>query len=107
MPEFFACMDIGKMNFNCRHTTGDNCISERNTRVGVSGGIDHNHVKLSFRQLNPAHQLTFKVGLPEINFYLQFGGTFTHFGFDIRQSRVAVDFRLALTEKVQVWPIQK
>ena len=95
------------MDFDSGDCHSGNRISKGDAGMGVSSGIQDNHVKTGFSFLNPAYQLSFLVGLAEINFGPKLFGALANLGFDFRQRRPAINIRLALPEQVQIRPVEK
>ena len=71
MPEFFPGVDVGKVDFNGWNSHSRDRVTQRDTGMGISCGIDDNDIKLPLGLLDPANQLAFQIGLPEINSHLQ------------------------------------
>jgi len=83
MPEVFACMNIGKMNFYGGQIHRRDRIAEGYASMGVGGGINDDNCKLSPGVLNPTNQLAFEIGLPEFDGDIQLAGAFANFGLDV------------------------
>src|SRR5260370_7020644 len=65
VPDFFASMDVGKVDFDGRNTDGGNGVPQGETGVTVIGGIQNNPAKLALTRLNPSHQLASQLELPQ------------------------------------------
>ena len=107
MPEFLPCVDIGKMNLNGGDADSRDSVPEGNAGVGISRRIQDQQVEFPLGLLNPSDQLALLIRLAEINFNPQLRCSLTDLRFDVGQTRPTVDFRLALTEEVQVWPVEE
>ena len=106
MAEFFAGMDVGKVDFHDRHLGGGDGIAQRHAGVGVAGGIDHHHIGLPQSVLNPRHQRAFVVALAKLNVRAALG-LFTHGVFDVGQRRGAVNLRLPLPQQIEVGAVEE
>ena len=106
MAEFFAGMDIGKMDFHDRQLGGGDGIAQRHAGVRIAGGIDHHHIGLPHSILNPRHQRAFVVALAKLNFSAALG-LFAHGAFDVGQSGGAVNLRLPLPQQIEVWAVEE
>lgn len=102
MSEFFPRMDVGKMHFHDWKTNGADRIPKRNAGVSVGGSVEDDALEMPLGLLEPVHQLPLPIRLPELYLHLQHRGTFTNQPFDVRKRRVAVDFRLAGAEQVEI-----
>lgn len=93
-------MDVGKMDFDGGDFNGGNRVSKRDAGMGISGGVQNNHVKFALGFLNPSNQLAFLIGLAEVNFGPKLFGPLADFGFNLGQRRPAINVRLPLPEQV-------
>lgn len=94
------------MHFDDRHLDRFQRVMQRDGGMGVSAGIEHDAGRGGARLLNPIDKLTFMVGLPELDGKPKRTRTRVDHGLNVRQGRMPVDFRLPLTQKVQVGAIQ-
>ena len=95
------------MDFYGGSADGGNCVPQRHASVRVSGSVQDDHVKLSRRFLNPGYQFAFQIGLLEFDLNPPLCSPLPHSRFYVRQSRPAVNLRLALAQQVQVWPVEE
>ena len=102
MPEFFSCMDIGKVNFDGWDTNSGNGIAQSNAGMRICRGVQDNNIKSTLGLLYPGHQFTLYVGLAKINVGFQFVRPFFDSGLDFCQSGSPINFRLALAKQVEI-----
>src|SRR5713226_8495162 len=107
VPDFFASMDVGKVDFDGRNTDGGNGVPQGETGVGVSGGVQNDHVELAFRLLNPIDEFAFQVGLAEVDFGAEFRRLRPDCLLDVGQRLAAINLRLALSDEVKIRSIEK
>ena len=69
--EFLPFIDIGNMHLDGGNSSCRYRISNGHTGMSIRSRIDDDSAKLSGRLLNPTHQLSFAVGLPDIDFHPQ------------------------------------
>jgi hypothetical protein len=53
--------------------------------MGVSSGVEQDGVEVSLRLLNPADEFTFHIGLTELHFGSELGGSLPNPGLNIRR----------------------
>src|SRR6266571_2007590 len=94
------------MDFNGRNPNGCDGVSQGTTRVRVSSRVQNNHVESVSCFLNPTDQFAFEVALSKLGCGSQLGRPFARPGLDLGQCGSPVNSRLALTEHVQVGPVQ-
>src|SRR5437762_2943798 len=94
------------MDFDRRNSNGCDRVPQGNTRVRVCRRVQDNHVESVSRFLNPTDQLAFKVALSELGGRTQLRRSLTHLRLDLSQGGSAIYSRLALTEQVQIRPVQ-
>ncbi len=105
MTESFSGVDIGKVDLNHREANSADSVSQSDAGVGIGRGVENDCVKLALGLLNPTDQFPLHIGLAELDFDLQLIGPFSHQGFEVSQRGVAIHFRFALAEQVQVWTV--
>src|SRR4030095_9603835 len=71
LAEFLSSIDVGNMHLDggnprCRYR-----IPDGHTGMSIRGRIDDDSAKLLGRLLNPTHQLSFAVGLPDVDSHPQ------------------------------------
>ena len=94
------------MDFDGRNPDGTDGVPQGYTRVRVSRRVQNNYVESVSRFLNPSDQFAFEVALSELGCGSQLGRPLSHVGLDLRQRSPAINSRLALTEQVQIRPVQ-
>src|SRR5437016_8424454 len=94
------------MDFDSRNPNGCDGVPEGYTRVRVRRRVQDNHIESVSRFLNPTDQFAFEIALSELGCCSQLGRPFSHVGLDLRQRLSAINSRLALTEQVQIRPVQ-
>src|SRR5262245_24389191 len=75
--------------------------------MGVSSGVEHDGVEVSLRLLNPSDEFAFHIGLTELHFGSELGGSLPNPGLNIRESRSTVSLRFPLAQKIQVRSVQE
>lgn len=82
-------------------------IPQRDTGVGVSGGVEDDGGEVTFRLLNPIHQFAFEIRLAEIDLHFERLGALADLRFDVSEGGAAINFRFPRAQKVQVWAIEE
>ena len=95
------------MNFDERHRSGQQRIAQRNAGVGEGAGIEQDAGRaVVARGVDALDQLVLGVALEMVEGVTRVGGHLLEPGDDVRQRLVAVAFRFARAEQVQVGSIQ-
>src|SRR5688572_24688100 len=106
LSEIFSFVDIRNMNFNGGNTSGDNRITHGNTGMGIRRRIDDNGAEVIGCLLYPVNQLPFIIGLPNLDCDLEVLGERTNYSDNFFQRKPAIDFGLALAEKIKIRAIE-
>src|SRR6478736_1706813 len=100
-------MDVLEVNLNGRDAgRGDN-VSEGDARLGISGRIQDDDVKVSFGFLDPPDQFALKIGLAEIYRCPASRCLFANHRFDIAQSRFAINLGFTGAEEIKVRAVEE
>ncbi|MPM38346.1 hypothetical protein SDC9_84975 [bioreactor metagenome] len=104
LPEFLPGGDVADMHFDGGNSGSFQRIGNGDARMGVGRGIDDHAVdRLSGQDgIDPVDDRAFVIALEKFQFATGFGGDGAQPGFDIGQSRPAVDFRFAHTQKSEI-----
>src|SRR3990172_4936532 len=107
LPEAFALVDIGEVDFDHRQLHRQQRVENGDRGGGVAGRIDHQARRLvGVRFLDPADQLAFHIRLPEYQFEAEaLGGGAAQF-FHVGERGAAVRVRLARAEQVHVGAVE-
>ena len=88
MSELFPCVDIGNMHFHSREIDAFNGIMQSNTRMGISGRVDHDAVHLLIGAVSdPVHKIPFVVALPEFQELINDGSEGDDFAEEPEESK--------------------
>jgi hypothetical protein len=107
MPELFASVNVGKMDFNRGYSDRRDGITQGHAGVGIGGGVQNDGVSIPFRLLNPGYQLSFKVGLSKVDVCSGSVGAFPDPFLDVSEGIPAIHVWFARAQQIQVRPIQK
>ena len=107
VPEFLAGVNIGEMNFDGGDADGGDGIPKSDAGMGVGGGVDNEDAEATFGLLDPSDQLSFEVGLSELDLGSRLERLFPDLSLDFSQSGMAVNLWLPLAEQVQVRPVEE
>jgi len=107
VTEFFACMDVGKVDFNSRDANCGDRIPEGDAGVRIGGGIEDDQVGGTFGLLNPGDKFAFDIGLAEFDIGFECPGTITDLGFDIREGGATVNVGFALAKKIEIRAVEE
>src|SRR5579862_42297 len=107
LPEAFARVDIGDVNFDDRHLHRQERVENGDRGRRIAGRIKNDPGGFFCqRLLDPAHQFAFAVRLAEDDVEAEaVGGRAAKF-FDVGKRRVAVFFRLAHAQKVEIGSVE-
>ena len=106
MPKTLACEDIRQVDFHHRALGRLQRIEQRDRRVRIGAGIEHDARRAITRLVHPLDQLAFVIGLSEVGRDTEARRVRLHDPPHIVQRRRAVDGRLALSEHVEVGSIE-
>src|SRR5258708_26115604 len=106
VAEFVAPINVGEVHLDDRQGGGVERIEYGDRGVREGAGIEDDAVCGLPRLVNPVDQLAFVVRLAEIHDEVERSGTFEACLLDVRQRLMAVDFRLAQAEQVEVRSVE-
>lgn len=76
VPEGFSCVDIGQMHLYNRHLNSCYRITQGDTGVGISSGIDNNSIRAIFSCfMKSIYQITLVVRLEKIYRHIELSRT--------------------------------
>ena len=103
--DLLALVHIGDVEFNLRAIKHLERIENCHGREGVAGRIDDDPGRLLAGRMDGLDNLALEVGLADVNGQAEFLGVGFAPGTNVIQCGRAVDLRLSLAEKIQIWPI--
>ena len=108
VPEILSSMDVGKVNLNGFQTRGDHGVPQGYARVGKSPWVEDETGEACIAPfVNLVDQSTFVVGLERVHLAVACGGLGFYLILDLVEGHVAIDFRLAFSEAVEVGAIEQ
>ena len=67
VAERFPLMDVRQMHLDRRQSHSGQGVADRNTRMGIGGGVDDDAPISGFAVLDPADEFAFAVRLPNVH----------------------------------------
>ncbi len=107
MTEFLTSVDIGKVDFDCRHASGADGVPQGNARMGVSGGVLDDDIKLPSGFLDPSDEFPFQVGLPEFDLNAQLQSALPDPTLYVLKGGGPINLGFTGPQQIQVWAIKE
>ena len=105
-PEFLARVGIGNMHLNGRNPNRLDRVQQRDARMCIRTGIDHDAVRASIGGLNRVHQRALVVALETLNRYAERLCLRPNEKQQVAIRPFSVDLRLAQPQQVQIRSVQ-
>lgn len=107
MPEFFAGIDVGEVDFDDGEANGGHGIAQGDGGVRISARVEEDAGGPSPRVVQGVDQGAFAIGLVGADFDAEFAARFDEAGVDVREGEAPVDFRFAGAEDVEVGAVEE
>src|SRR3954464_463841 len=95
------------MDLNCRDRDGRNRVAQGYAGMGVRCSIEDYDVRVAFGFLDPCHQFSLEVGLPELDVHPCLPGLFPDLPFDICQGVPAINLRFPGSQQIEIGSIEE
>ena len=106
MAELLAPMNVRQMNLDDGHGNGGDRIAQSDAVVRESGGVQQDEVRTALGILHGIDERTLMIRLKELDCRARFCRTLPQHLVDVRKRRSPVDFRLTLSEKIEIRTVQ-